>query len=155
MPDERRIPLVMIGRGRKYGKEISGMIKEKGLENNILWIYDLHDNFDLKAVYSGSIALIYPSLYEGFGLPVVEAMLSKTPVITSHVSSLPEAGGPGALYIDPKDPESLTDAINKILDDSGLRERMIKSGCEYANQKFNERQTTRQIMDCYLSTMNG
>lgn len=155
MTDGRRIPLVMTGRGRKYGKEISGIIKEKGLEKNVLWISDLHDNFDLKAVYCGSLALIYPSLYEGFGLPVVEAMLSKTPVITSYVSSLPEAGGPDSLYIDPKDPESLTDAINKILDDSGQRERMIKSGYEYANRKFNERQTTRQVMDCYLSTMNG
>ena len=94
-------------------------------------------------------------LYEGFGLPVVEAMLSKTPVITSNVSSLPEAGGPDSLYIDPRDPEALTDAINKILDDSDLRERMIKSGYEYAMQKFNAKQTTHQVMDCYLSTLKG
>jgi len=155
LPPEKRIPLVMIGRGKRYGMEISVMIKEKGLERNVHWIYDLKDNLDLKTIYYRSIALLYPSLYEGFGLPIVEAMLCKTPVITSNVSSLPEAGGPDSLYIDPKDPEALTDAINKILDDSGLRERMIKSGQEYANQKFNERQTTQQIMDCYLSTTNG
>jgi len=152
---EKRIPLVMIGRGRRYGKEILGMIKEKGLEGSVHWIYDLEDNLDLKTIYNRSLALLYPSLYEGFGLPVVEAMLSKTPVITSNVSSLPEAGGPDSLYIDPRDPEALTDAINKILDDSDLRERMIKSGYEYAMQKFNAKQTTHQVMDCYLSTLKG
>jgi glycosyltransferase involved in cell wall biosynthesis len=68
---------------------------------------------------------------------------------------LPEAGGPDSLYIDPGDPEALTDAIIKILDDSDLRERMIKSGYEYAIQNFNEKQTTHQVMDCYLSTLKG
>jgi len=152
---EKRIPLVMIGRGKRYGKEILGMIKEKGLERNVQWIYDLKDNLDLKTIYYRSLALLYPSLYEGFGLPIVEAMLSKTPVITSNISSLPEAGGPDSLYVDPRDPESLTNAINKLLNDSDLRDKMIKSGYEYAVQKFNEKQTTLQVMDCYLGTLKG
>ena len=59
----------MIGRGKRYGKEILVMIKEKGLERNVHWIYDLKDNLDLKTIYYRSIALLYPSLYEGFGLP--------------------------------------------------------------------------------------
>ena len=129
------------------------MIKENGLENTVQWIYDLSDNRDLRIVYQRSQALLYPSIYEGFGLPVVEALLSKTPVITSKVSALPEAGGPGSLYIDPGDPEALADAIIKVSDDSDLRKDMIESGFEYANQKFNEKKTTRELMDCYLNTV--
>lgn len=155
LPEKRRIPLVVIGRGKKYGKELLTMIKDKGLEKNVLWINDLDNVSDLKGLYQRSLALIYPSLYEGFGLPVVEALLSKTPVITSNVSSLPEAGGPNSLYIDPKDAEALTDAINKILDDSDLRERMIISGYDYAIKNFNERQITRQMMDCYNATISA
>lgn len=155
LPPGQRIPLVMIGRGKKYGKEILGIIKEKGLENTVKWICNLEDNLDLKVIYHRSQGLLYPSLYEGFGLPIVEALLSKTPVITSNVSSLPEAGGPNSLYIDPRDPEALASAIVKILDDSNLREHMVKSGYEYANRKFNEQQTTNQLMDCYLSTLRA
>jgi glycosyltransferase involved in cell wall biosynthesis len=152
IPYGRRTPLVIIGRGKKYGKELLGMIKEKGLENTVHWIYDLSDNRELKILYQRSQALLYPSLYEGFGLPVVEALLSKAPVITSNISALPEAGGPHSLYIDPAEPEALANAMIKVSDDSDLRKFMIKSGFEYANQKFNERKTTRELMDCYLNT---
>ncbi len=153
LPPVRRLPLVLIGRGEKYGKEILGMIKEKGLENTVQWIYDLDDNRELRILYQRSQALLYPSIYEGFGLPVVEALLSKTPVITSNVSSLPEAGGPDTIYIDPHDPEALADAIIKVSDDSDLRKDMINSGFEYANQHFNEKESTRKLMDCYLNTL--
>ncbi|MGD9328300.1 MAG: glycosyltransferase family 1 protein [Cyclobacteriaceae bacterium] len=153
LPPGRRLPLVLIGRGEKYGKEILGMIKEKGLENTVQWIYDLDDNRELRILYHRSQALLYPSIYEGFGLPVVEALLSKTPVITSNVSSLPEAGGPDTIYIDPHDPEALAEAIIKVSDDSDLRKDMISSGFEYAIQNFNERESTRKLMDCYMNTV--
>ena len=81
------------------------------LENKVIWITNLKDNKVLRAIYQKATALVYPSFYEGFGLPIVEAMLSKTPVITSNVSSLPEAGGPNSLYINPKCPKELAHAI--------------------------------------------
>jgi glycosyltransferase involved in cell wall biosynthesis len=153
LPAGKRVPLVLIGRGEKYGKEILGIIKEKGLENTVQWISDLDDNRELRILYHRSRALLYPSIYEGFGLPVVEALLSKTPVITSNVSSLTEAGGPSSLYIDPGNPEALAEAIIKISDDSDLRKEMINSGFEYANQNFNERKSTSELMNCYLNTV--
>ncbi len=89
---------------------------------------------DLAALYSAADALVLPSHYEGFGLPVVEAMTCGCPVITSNVSSLPEAGGDAAVYCDPGDTDSLAQAIQRVLSDPDLRSRMIASGYEQARR---------------------
>lgn len=87
---------------------------------------------DLPALYSGATAVVYPSLYEGFGLPVLEAMASGAPVITSSTTSLPEVGGSAACYVDPADPSSIAAAIAKVVADRALRERMRAGGLERA-----------------------
>jgi glycosyltransferase involved in cell wall biosynthesis len=150
---EFKIPLVVIGGHKSHKKKLQRLINEKRMGEKIIWIPNLKDNHDLQTVYKKSMALIYPSLYEGFGLPVAEALLSKTPVITSNVSSLPEAGGPGSLYINPNNPEELADAIKKVLTDTELRNTMIKNGYEYAIQTFAPERITHQIMNCYEKTV--
>jgi glycosyltransferase involved in cell wall biosynthesis len=77
---------------------------------------------------SGALAYLFPSLYEGFGLPVLEAQACGTPVLTSNVSSLPEVGGDAALYVDPLHVGSIRDGIARILDDDTLRERLREAG---------------------------
>jgi len=99
------IPLVIIGKGGKYKQETLEMVRKAGLDKLVIRIDRLANNSDLQSIYQNSKALIYPSLYEGFGLPVAEALLCKTPVVTSGKSSLKEAGGPGSLYINPESPE--------------------------------------------------
>lgn len=83
---------------------------------------------DLDALYFGALALVFPSLYEGFGLPAVEAMSHGTPVITSQVSSLPEVVGEAALLIDPRSTDAIAAAVENVLEDSELRSRLSELG---------------------------
>jgi glycosyltransferase involved in cell wall biosynthesis len=84
----------------------------------------------LAVLYRLASAFVFPSLYEGFGLPPLEAMASGTPVITSNVSSLPEVVGDAALLIDPLDPSALADAMWRVLEEPALRSELIRRGCE-------------------------
>ena len=86
------------------------------------------DEADKAALISGSSALLYPSLYEGFGFPVLEGQACGTPVLASNTSSLPEIAGPGALFIDPLDTKSLAKAIKQLVSDMALRESLIQAG---------------------------
>ena len=148
---ENRIPILIIGgkKGKGYLKKVRRLIKSSRLENKILWITDLKDTYSLQSIYKKAMALVYPSFYEGFGLPVVEALLSKIPVITSNVSSLPEAGGPKSFYINPNNPEEIASAISQVLNNSELRKTMIETGYEYAIQKFSPDRVTQQLVNCY------
>ena len=87
---------------------------------------------DLPPLYAGAQACVFPSLYEGFGLPVLEAMACGTPVVTSSTSSLPEVGGDAALYFDPADVEQITETTRRLLRDPALREEMRARGLEQA-----------------------
>lgn len=89
---------------------------------------------DLPALYSGAAAFVFPSLYEGFGLPALEAMVCGTPVITSNTTSLPEVVGDAALLVDPADPDQLRDAMATVLADPSLREELRRKGLERASQ---------------------
>ncbi len=88
------------------------------------------DEADLPALYSGAVCFAFPSLYEGFGLPVLEAMACGTPVVTSNLSSLPEVAGEAALTISPYDLEELVDALRRLTEDEELRQRLIQKGFE-------------------------
>ncbi len=83
---------------------------------------------DKRALVAGAEGLAYPSLYEGFGFPVLEAMAAGTPVLTSNVSSLPEVAGEDALLVDPKDEHAIAEGLRRLLEDGGLRERLIGPG---------------------------
>lgn len=144
-----KIPLVLVGRGGKYKLEVENLIKKKGMERLVIWIDKLINNDHLQSIYQCSLALIYPSLYEGFGLPIVEALLSKTPVITSNTSSMQEAGGPDSIYIDPDSPEQLAHGIEKVLTDSEYRQKMKEKGYLYAQKNFASEIATKKIMECY------
>jgi len=100
---------------------------------------------DLPSLYSGADAFVFPSLYEGFGLPPLEAMACGCPVIASNVSSLPEICGDAAYYIDPHSIESLAEGIKKVLTDQNLRESLIKKGMERARLFTWERSAREHI----------
>ncbi|MBC7811876.1 MAG: glycosyltransferase family 4 protein [Burkholderiales bacterium] len=92
------------------------------------------DEADLPALYSAAECVALPSLYEGFGLPVLEAMACGTPVVTSNISSLPEVAGDAALLIDPRDQEAITDAVRRLISDSQLSADLVARGLERVQQ---------------------
>ena len=151
---EERIPWVIIGTGRKHQQELAKRIAEKQLDRWVIWISDLADNYQLKVLYEHAAALIYPSLYEGFGLPVVEGLLCKTPVITSNTSSLPEAGGPHSAYVNPNRADEIAHALRKVLGDANLRTTMKEEGYRYATEKFSRKRVTEELSSLYQRTLH-
>ena len=103
---------------------------------------------DLPALYSMAACVAYPSLYEGFGFPVLEAMACGTPVITSTVSSMPEVAGDAALLVDPYDTGAIADALRQLLADEALRADLVARGFEQAAQ-FTWARTARQLSAIY------
>jgi glycosyltransferase involved in cell wall biosynthesis len=106
---------------------------------------------DLVALYNGAVALAYPSLAEGFGLPVLEAMACGTPVVTSSTSSLPEVAGDAALLVDPHDPAGLSAALERLLSDPGLRADLRHRGLARA-ATFSWRHTALETLEVYRRT---
>jgi glycosyltransferase involved in cell wall biosynthesis len=106
----------------------------------------------LPLLYRAAALLAYPSLYEGFGLPVLEALHAGLPVLTSPRASLPEAGGGAAWYADPLDPDALADAMGQILGDTALREARIRAG-RIHRERFSPEALTRQVQAAYASIL--
>ncbi len=146
LPAADRLPLVVVGRGGEYRQEIAAYAHSRGLSDLLHFIRPEFD--ELPAVYQKAAAFVYPSLYEGFGIPVLEALFSRIPVITSNVSSLPEAGGDAALLVDPTDPAAIGAALQRVLHDSELRQTMIERGWQHA-QHFRGEPLTRRMMQVY------
>lgn len=125
------IPLVLVGWQGWGEKRWLEKIKSKNLKNRIYITGHIPDH-DLKAVYTGAQALVYPSLYEGFGLPIVEAMACNCPVICSDTASMPEVAGDAAILIDPARSDELALAIETIVHDTEMRNNLVKKGAQQA-----------------------
>jgi glycosyltransferase involved in cell wall biosynthesis len=152
LPADQRIPLVVVGNGREYMKQARQLAVELGLENLVIWVSNLHNNRHLRQIYQGAKIFVFPGLYEGFGLPVAEALLSGCPVITTGGSSLPEAAGPGSLFLDdPFDSSALSHLIDKLLSDESMQKSLAKAGEAYAREKFDPESLTRQLTEIYRS----
>jgi glycosyltransferase involved in cell wall biosynthesis len=120
-------PSLVIAGGRGWGQ--SGISKAE-LEGVILLGYV--DHSELTALYANAIALLFPSVYEGFGIPVLEAMAAGSPVITSKRGGLVDAGGEAVVYVDPDDPQSIAEGVRKVMSDGALRSNLIALGRERA-----------------------
>lgn len=148
MPKDLQMPLIVVGGGGSYKQRVKQYAAEHGLEKLLIWP-DMISNSGLQRLYTNAQLFVFPSFYEGFGLPVLEAQLSGCPVVTSNVSSLPEAGGPYALKADPTSPEDICNQMVKMLTDSELRQRAMTEGRDYAMEKFNPKTLARQLMNTY------
>lgn len=143
-----KIPLVVVGKKTAYFNTVSDYIKEKNTKN-IHFLDHVH-NTELPALYQMASCFIYPSVFEGFGIPIIEALISGTPVITSKGSCFSEAGGPDSYYIDPGKPDELANAIDTVLNNSLFRENMIIGGLDYA-KRFESKNIAREYNDLYKS----
>ena len=142
------IPLVIIGNPTNYLKEIEKKITEYSLDRQIVVLNNI-SSADLPAIYHAASCLIYPSIFEGFGLPILEALCTGTPVITSQGSCFEETGGEAARYINPYDAEDTATAIRQVLTDSELRKSMIKKGLLHADE-FTDEKVAQKIMNVYI-----
>lgn len=135
----------------RYTPSLKKQVQELGLNHRVKFLeYVPYD--DLPKIISGAIALVFPSLWEGFGLPVLEAMACGTPVITSNLSSLPEVAGDAAILINPYKVEELTDAMQAIANQSELRSQLSQLGLARASQFSWERtgQATVEVLKQFM-----
>lgn len=144
------LPLIIVGKSvGNWQREMEHHITKMRLSHQVFFLNDV-PNEDLPSIYQQSSLFVYPSFYEGFGIPLLEALNSGVPVISSKGSCLEEAGGPGSIYIDPRECEELAVAMNQILFDSKRREQMIREGYEYA-ELFSDKNIADKVNDVYLS----
>jgi len=115
--------------------------------------YSVNDS-DMTLLYKNALVFVFPSLYEGFGLPILEAFNCGCPVAASNRGSLPEIAGNAAAYFNPEDISSITDAINNIIADDGTKEKMKKNGFEQL-KKFSWEKTAEKTLDVYNSILNN
>jgi len=138
--------LVLVGaKGWKYEEIFS--LKETVGCNDIIFTGFVQEE-DLPGIYNLADVFVYPSLYEGFGLPVLEAMACGTPVITSNTSSLPEVVGDAGILVDPSNIEELTDAIFRVISNLSLKEEMRKKATEQA-KKFSIEKMAKETISIY------
>lgn len=137
--------LVLAGQKGWLYREISDEVRRLGLGERVRFTGFVPEE-DLAALLSGALAFVFPSLYEGFGLPVVEAMACGTPVICSQASSLPEVAGDAAVLADPLDTESLATALVRVVSDEGLRRDLIRRGLQQA-RSFSWQRCARETLD--------
>lgn len=154
IPQQQKIPLVIVGKGGEYYQKCIDFVSENHLQEYVIFKNNIHSNAVLKLVYQHAILSVYPSVYEGFGLPVVESLLCGTPVITSSVSSMPEAGGNGALYSAPNDLASLTENMQKLLANEDLRKQLVQNGRQHIQQNFNREKLSKQLNTIYQNLLN-
>ena len=142
--------LVIAGHWDARYPEARQVAEQSGLTDRVRFVGPVADD-DLPALYSGARCFVFPSLYEGFGLPLLEAMACGTPVACSNVSSLPEVASDAALLFDPLDVESMADALARLLRDADLRADLRERGLRRAPQ-FNWEFTARLTQRAYLSS---
>ena len=144
---KKEIKLIFVGEKKQYYQKVKKFIYKNGLKNRILFL-DIYDSETLSLIYRKSRGLVYPSINEGFGIPIIEAMYSKVPVVTSNNSIFQEIGGKYSYYFEQGNIDSLITQISNIWYESKEREDRIKINFQYV-QKFNPNQQAIEIIDLY------
>ncbi|MDE3087958.1 MAG: glycosyltransferase family 4 protein [Chloroflexota bacterium] len=143
------LQLVIAGGKGWMFDEIFRTIERLGLRDRVMFTDYVPDD-DLPALYALAALLAFPSLYEGFGLPIAEAMACGTPVVSSNASSLPEVGGDAALYFDPRDVDAMADALHRVLTDDVLRADLRVRGFAQGKQ-FSWERAAGELLACFAA----
>jgi glycosyltransferase involved in cell wall biosynthesis len=143
------IPLIVIGKKKSYFKKVEKYIEENNLKNRIYFLENI-PNEDLPAIYRNSEIFIYPSLFEGFGIPIIEALTSNIPVITTQGGCFREAGGKDSIYITATNHEQLAEEIKRLLASTELRKKIAAKGLEHS-KTFLPKKIAAEIMKIYLT----
>ena len=146
------LSLVIVGKSTSYGEKVRRYLAENRLSDRVLILEDV-SNSDLPAIYQMAEASVYPSRYEGFGIPVIEAIQSGLPVVACTGSCLEEAGGNDSLYVDPDDVYGMADAITKVLKGAEGREERILRAQDYI-RRFEGNDVAHQLLDLYQQVLS-
>lgn len=146
----RERQLVIVGRaGWHCEEEVRRLQAARTTSSSeIVWLDDVRDTASLRCIYGGAGIFVFPSLYEGFGIPVLEAFASDLPVVTSNLSSLPEVAGEAALKVDPNDPSAIAEAMQRFAESNTLRSQFIELGRQRA-KLLSWDNTARMTVDVY------
>ena len=151
LPDD--IHLVAVGRSTKYAAQVLAGIEGTPLRRRVHFLHGVPDA-DLQALYSMAEVFVYPSFYEGFGIPVIEAIHSGLPVVAATGSCLEEAGGPHCLYVSPCDDAALAAAVGRLLRGADGREGRIARSRDYV-RRFEGTGVAAQVLDIYRRVLQG
>ncbi len=146
-----QFPLVLVGRATAYQKELDDFIAAHNLQHRVTFLHKI-DFTDLPLLYKAATLFVYPSVFEGFGIPIIEALYTGTPVISSTGSCFAEAGGPHSLYASPGNADELAQHIAEALQNTALRQQMITGGKLHTEQ-FNNRLLAAKLMQVYQSVL--
>ena len=147
---EHDIPLVMVGKASNYLQSLQNSFPEL-FKNRVIILNNVTDK-ELRSIYASASIFIYPSLYEGFGIPILEALSCGVPVITTDNGCFREAGGSACQYIDPSDHNHLAEKISLLLSDSDLRKACRNLGMEHIKQ-FSEEKIAQNLSKIYESIL--
>lgn len=145
LPDD--ISLVLVGRHTAYTDKLIQYARANGLEHRLHILHGVPDT-DLPALYAGAECFVYPSVYEGFGIPIIEAISCGLPVVACTGSCLEEAGGPDSLYVAPNDAIGMANAIRRSLKGADDREERIQRSMDYI-RRFSGTDVAGQAVDVY------
>ncbi|MDZ7845764.1 MAG: glycosyltransferase family 1 protein [Owenweeksia sp.] len=146
---ETGIPVVYIGKSTPFWEETLSLAKYNPIRH-LIHTPEVPLDEDLAKIYRLAKVFIYPSLFEGFGIPVLEALITSTPVITSNRSSLPEVAGPSSILINPEEQEELTQALRRVWESPELQEKMMESGLSFA-ENFRDENIANHWQKIYRS----
>ncbi|MEO1625663.1 MAG: glycosyltransferase family 1 protein [Bacteroidota bacterium] len=153
LPEDLRIPLVLVGKGKKYKRQLLRQLRRLKLEKSVRFLEEI-DNMELPALYQAAKLFVYPSRYEGFGLPIVEAACMGTPIITTQSSAMPQTAGPGALLARPKDSLSLRDCLQQLLTDQARCQELSANARKHFQEHFSPKHLSQQLIALYEQIMD-
>lgn len=153
--EKNKVDFLLVIGGRKNIRflDLEKEIRENKLEGKVI-LTDGLSGKEVTALYKGSVALTFPSYYEGFGLPILEAQSLGVPVLTSNTSSLPEVAGDSAVYVNPYDVKDIAKGMEKIAFDKNLREDLIKKGFENI-KRFSWEKSAKQLLEVIAKNENS
>jgi glycosyltransferase involved in cell wall biosynthesis len=145
------MPLIVVGKPTPYLEKVKAFIEANNLQSRVTFLHEVTFQ-ELPTLYQLATVFVYPSRYEGFGIPVLEAIKSGVPVIAASGSCLEEAGGPDSLYFNPDDEQELAQKINQVWNSPSLRQKMIMSGFEYGHN-FDDEKLAHQLINLYQNVL--
>ncbi len=145
MVRSRRACSLVLAGAKDYGAR--GLIAMLGNRDGVKYLGHV-DHESLAALYGGAVAMVYPSIYEGFGLPALEAMACGCPVIAASAGALPEVVGDAGILVDPRSPAEFAEAMESVMADNGLREELVRRGRSRVG-RFSWRRTAERMVEVY------